>query len=57
MLVAVPCQATTMQGITQDVVQVAPLTMNEVGLGLLPVKEPLKPGLELTAAPAGTWPL
>ena len=26
-----------------DILQVAPLSVNEVGLGLLPVHEPLKP--------------
>ena len=41
----------------QDVVQVAPFTVKEVGLGLLPFQEPLKPGPGLIAAPAGTWPL
>src|SRR5947209_4330604 len=40
-----------------EVLQDAPFTVKEVGLGLLPVQEPLKPGLGLAVAPAETCPL
>jgi len=37
--------------------QTFPLTLKLVGTGLLPVQDPLKPGSELIACPAGTEPL
>jgi hypothetical protein len=37
--------------------QAFPFTEKFVGTGLLDVHEPLKPGSELTIAPAGTDPL